>query len=432
MENQCKILSKKIECFYPDFFLCFSTALSTAEKLGITRIFAVFNRCHSAYYYYDSDSKIKRNKEVQSSMKFIALKQNLLEAINIVQRAVMTKATLPILEGIYIEAGEKVKLVGNCFDLGIECCIDADIKEKGSVVVEARMFGEIIRKLPDAPVYIEVLDGFKVRIECLSSYFEIRGMDGESYPLPPDYESDVTVSLPQSVLKELIRQTIFAVGTDENRKIMTGVLMEAHQGELRMAALDGFRMAVCSALIKEDANFKVVIPGKNMQEILRVLETSDDDVKVSLAGSLTIFALKNCRIVSKILEGEFMNYQSYIPTQFETVITVNTRELEESMERASLITIEDKRYPVRINISEEKMVISSTTEKGLSKEEVNIENSGNTMQIGFNPRYFLDALKVINDEKIKISFTSPVGPCIITPIEHERFLFLILPVRLKN
>ncbi|HOQ75251.1 MAG TPA: DNA polymerase III subunit beta [Thermoclostridium sp.] len=365
-------------------------------------------------------------------MKIIVLKQNLMEAINIVQRAVMTKATLPILEGIYIEADEKVKLIGNCFDLGIECCVDADIQRKGSIVIEARIFGEIVRRLPDAPVYIEVLDGFKVRIECLNSYFEIRGMDGESYPMPPEYESEISLSLPQSQLRELIRQTIFAVGTDENRKIMTGVLVEARQGELKMAALDGFRMAVCSSLIKEDVNFKVVIPGRNMQEILRVLETSEENVTISLAGSLTSFALENCRIVSKVLEGEFMNYQSYIPTQFETVINVNTRELEESMERASLITSDDKRYPVRINLDDDKMVISSTTERGMSKEEINIENSGNAMQIGFNPRYFLDALKVINDENIKVSFTSPVGPCIITPVEHERFLFLILPVRLKN
>jgi len=365
-------------------------------------------------------------------MKIIVLKQNLMEAINVVQKAVMTKATLPILEGIYIEAGEKVKLIGNCFDLGIEYTLDADVHRQGSVVIEARMFGEIIRKLPDAPVYIEVLEGFKVRIECLNSYFEIRGMDGDTYPMPPVYDSEFTLSLPQAVLKELIRQTIFAVGNDENRKIMTGVLMEAVQGELKMAALDGFRMAVCSSVIKEDVNFKVVIPGKNMQEILRVLETSEDAVTISMAGSLVSFDLKNCRIVSKVLEGEFMNYSSYIPAQFETVINVNTRELEESMERASLITSEDKRYPVRINLSYDKMVISSTTEKGLSKEEIQIENSGNTMQIGFNPRYFLDALKVINDEKIKISFTSPVGPCIITPIEHDRFLFLILPVRLKS
>jgi len=365
-------------------------------------------------------------------MKFIVLKQNLMEAINVVQKAVMAKATLPILEGIYIEAGDKVKLIGNCFDLGIEYTLDADVQKEGSVVIEARMFGEIIRKLPDAPVYIEVLEGYKVRIECLNSYFEIRGMDGDSYPMPPESSSEFTLSLPQSVLKEMIRQTIFAVGNDENRKIMTGVLLEAVQGELKMAALDGFRMAVCSSIIKEDVNFKVVIPGKNMQEILRVLETSEDAVTISMDGNLVSFELKNCRIVSKVLEGEFMNYNSYIPTQFETVITVNTRELEESMERASLITSEDKRYPVRINLSYDKMVISSTTEKGLSKEEIQIENSGNTMQIGFNPRYFLDALKVINDQKIKISFTSPVGPCVITPIEHDRFLFLILPVRLKS
>lgn len=365
-------------------------------------------------------------------MKIIVLKQNLMDAINVVQKAVMTKATLPILEGIYIEASDKVKLVGNCYDLGIEYTLDADIQRQGSIVIEARMFGEIIRKLPDAPVLIEVLDGYKVRIECLNSYFEIRGMDADTYPMPPVYDSEISLNLTQSMLKELIRQTIFAVGNDENRKIMTGVLIEANQGELKMAALDGFRMAVCSSLINEDVNFKVVVPGKNMQEILRVLEASEENVTVSIAGSMVSFDLKNCRIVSKILEGDFMNYRSYIPTQFETIITVNTRELEESMERASLITSEDKRYPVRINLSEDKMVISSTTERGLSKEEVQIENTGNTMQIGFNPRYFLDALKVINDEKIKISFTSPVGPCIITPIDHDRFLFLILPVRLKS
>ena len=365
-------------------------------------------------------------------MKIMILKQNLMEAITIVQKAVMAKATMPVLEGIYIEAGDSVKLVGNCFDLGIEYTVDADIQEKGSIVIEARMFGEIIRRLPDAPISIESLEGSRVRIECLNSYFEIRGMDGDSYPLPPEYQDNTSFTLQQATLKELIRQTIFAVGNDENRKIMTGALLESNNGEIRIAALDGFRMAVSNSVIKEDISFKVVIPGKNMHEILRVLETSEEGISVSLSGSLVSFNFKNCRIVSKVLEGEFMNYKSYIPSQFETIITVKTKDLEESLERASLITSDDKRYPVRFNIGENKLIISSTAEVGLSKEEIMIKNNGNNMQIGFNPRYFLDALKVINDEEIKISYTSSVGPCIISPLEHDKYLFLILPVRIKS
>lgn len=365
-------------------------------------------------------------------MKAIILKQNLMEAINVVQKAVIAKATLPILEGIYLEAGEKLKLIGNCFDLGIEYTVEADIKEQGSIVIHARMLGEIIRRLPDAPVSIEVFDGSKVRIECLNSYFEIRGMESETYPLPPSSENEVSFNMSQASLRDLIRQTIFAVGTDENRKIMTGALLEAENGEIKIVALDGFRMAVAHSVIKEDVKFKVVIPGKNMNEILRVLETADEPITVSLSGNLVSFEFNGCRIVSNVLDGEFMNYKSYIPSQFETVIKVNTKELIDSLERASLITSDDKRYPVRFTIGDDNLVISSTAEKGLSKEQIKIENEGSALQIGFNPRYFIDALKVISDENIKVSFTSSIGPCIITAIDQDRYLYLVLPVRIKN
>jgi len=365
-------------------------------------------------------------------MKVIVLKQVLLDAINIVQRAIMAKATLPILEGIYIEADEKLKLIGNNHDLAIEYNLDADIMEKGSIVINARIFGDIIRKLPDAPVSIEVVDNSKVKIECLNSYFEIKGMDSSSYPLPPEYKNEISFSISQASMKELIKQTIFAVGTDENRKIMTGALIEAENGEIRIVALDGFRMAVSNSLIKEDVSFKVVVPGKNMNEILRILETSDEDLTVSLSGNLISFEFKECRISSNVLDGEFMNYKSYIPSKFETVIKVNTKDLIDSLERASLITSDDKRYPVKFTINDDDMLISSTADVGISKEQIKIENEGSPLHIGFNPRYFIDALKVINDENIKISFTSSVGPCIITALDHERYLFLILPVRIRN
>lgn len=365
-------------------------------------------------------------------MKVIILKQNLLEAINIVQKAIMAKATLPVLEGIFIEADEKLNLVGNNYDLAIEYNLEADIMEKGSVVINSRMFGDIIRKLPDAPVSIEVYDNNLVKIECLNSYFEIKGMESSSYPLPPIYQDDVTFKISQASLKELIRQTIFAVGSDENRKIMTGSLLEMENGEIRIVALDGYRMAVSNSIVKEDINFKVVIPGKNMNEILRILEIRDDDLTVSLSENIISFIFDECRISSNVLDGEFMNYRSYIPTKFETIINVKTKDFIDSLERASLITSDDKRYPVKFSINEEDMIISSTADVGLSKEQIKIVNNGAALQIGFNPRYFIDALKVISDENIKISFTSSIGPCIITAIDNDKYLYLILPVRIRN
>lgn len=366
-------------------------------------------------------------------MKLIVPKQNLLEAINVVQRAIMPKATQPVLEGIYLEAGDLLKLIGNNFDFAVEYNLEADIKEKGSIVVNAKIFGEIIRKLPDAPVYIEVTNNYRVKIECLTTYFEIVGLDAESYPMPPIYEKEeLSFTISQTALKDIIKQTIFAVGSDENRKIMTGVLIEVENSEVTIAALDGFRMAVSNTLIKEDVNFSVVVPGKNMSEVMKILDANDDSVTVSLSGNIISFILKECRISSNVLDGDFMNYRSYIPSQFETIITVNTRDLIDSIERASLITSEDKRFPVKFTINDDTVVISSTTDIGISKEEISISNDGAPLVIGFNPRYFIDALRVIDEEKIRISFTSPVGPCIITSEENDRYTYLILPVRMKN
>ncbi|NLM73471.1 MAG: DNA polymerase III subunit beta [Clostridiaceae bacterium] len=365
-------------------------------------------------------------------MKVIVLKQTLLDAINIVQKAVMPKATTPILEGIYIEAGEKLTLIGNSFDLGIQYTVDADILEKGSVVINGRIIGDIIRSLPEAPVSIEVFDDSKVRIECINSYFEIRGIDGSNYPLIPESSNNIKITMAQATLKDLIRKTIFSVGNDENRKIMTGSLIQVDNGIMKMVALDGFRMAVCHAVIKDDAEFKVIIPGKNMNEILRILDSSEDPVTISLSGNTVSFDLKNCRIVSNVLDGEFMNYKSYIPTQFETVIEINTKDFIEGLERASLISTDEKRYPVRLQIGDDNLVVSSATDIGVSKDTLKIENKGSDMVIGFNPRYLIDALKTISDEKVKVSFSSSIGPCIITAVDHDRYLYLVLPVRLAK
>ncbi len=363
-------------------------------------------------------------------MKVLIQKQQLMDAINMVQKAVMVKSNLPVLEGIYIEAGEQLRLVGNCFELGIATTVDADIRETGTIVINARMFGEIVRRMPDSIISIEAKD-MKIRIECMSTLFEIKGMDPETYPLPPSYQEDTVLTISQGVLRDMIRQTLFAVSQDENRRIMTGILLDAQNRGLSLVALDGFRMAVSRNLIQDDAAMRMVIPGKNMSEIHKVLESGDEEVRVVKTGAMVAFEMKNCRIVSKTIDGEFMNYQGYIPTQYETVLAVNRRDLEDSLERASLITSDDKRYPVRMSIVGDEMTVFSTAEMGSSKENIACRNDGGDLQIGFNPKFLIDSLKVIPDETIRISFNSQIGPAVITPIEGDRYLFLVLPVRIK-
>lgn len=364
-------------------------------------------------------------------MKFTCSKHDLIEATNTVQKAVMAKATLPILEGIYIEANEDVKLVGNCFDLGIECTVQANVTETGCIVLNSRMFGDIVRRLPDSEVFIQVKDNYIVIIECDNAYFEIKGFSADGYPMLPEVEEDKKISISQSAFRELIRKTIYAISTDENRKILTGSLLEAINGDFNIVSLDGFRLAVAKTIIKEEVNFKAVIPGKNLSEIHKILEPSEEAVKITLSKNQALFEIDNCKIISKLMDGEYMNYRSFIPEQFETVIEVNVKSLTESIERASLITNDDKRYPVKFVIDDDRMMITSSAEIGISKEEIEIKTNGNNMKIGFNPRYLLDSLKVIEDEKVVISFSSSIGPSVIKPVEGEKFVFMVLPVRMN-
>lgn len=365
-------------------------------------------------------------------MKVLVQKQQLLEAINIVQKAVLQKATVPELEGIYVEAGAQLRLVGNSFELGMDCIVDADIQETGKVVVHSRVFGDIIRKLPDSIIEIVSDQNRSIRISCMSSVFEIKGMDADAYPLPPVHDEEMSVTIGQGALREMIRQTIFAVGTDDNRKVMTGILFEMRDGELSLVSLDGFRMAISKCAIKQDFTGKVIIPGRNMNEILKVLGNTDEEVRIVISGALVTFDLKNTKIVSKTIEGEFMNYRNYVPAQYETVLTVKAKELEECLERASLMTADDKRYPVKFTIRGDEVTISTNAELGFSKETMTAANEGGDMTIGFNPKFMIDCLKVIPDATVRFSLSSQVGPSTITPMEGDKYLFLILPVRIKG
>lgn len=364
-------------------------------------------------------------------MKMICSQENLLEGINIVQKAVSTKTTLPILEGILLEAGEKLKMTGNDLEIGIECYVEADVREKGSIVLNAKMFGDIIRRLPESEVLMEVKENNSVVIECESSLFEIKGVPAEGFPALPAVEKQNGIQISQKIIKDMVKQTIFAVSADENRPILTGSLFEYKGGRLTIVSIDGYRLALRSItpdMAVEDRSF--VIPGKTLNEISKIIQPVDEPLTLYAAGNQILFDMGNCIMVSRLLEGEYLNYLGIIPKEYETVVTVNSKELLACFERASLvITNEERRYPVRLDISDDMIVITSNTDIGNAREEIRMEMEGKKMEISFNPRYFIEALRVIDNENVKIYFTSGIGPCTVKPVQDDSFAYMILPIR---
>lgn len=364
-------------------------------------------------------------------MKIICSQQNLLEGINIVQKAVSTKTTLPILEGILLEADEKLKMTGNDLEIGIECYVEADVRKKGSIVLNSKMFGDILRRLPDSEVFMEVKENNSVVIECENSLFEIKGISSEGFPALPSIEKKNGIQISQKIIKEMIKQTIFAVSTDENRPILTGSLFEYKNGKLTIVSIDGYRLALRSItpdIAVEDKSF--VIPGKTLNEISKIIQPVDEPLNIYAAGNQILFDAGNCIMVSRLLEGEYLNYMGTIPKDYGTVITVNTKELLACFERASLvITNEERRYPVKLDISDDMVVITSNTDVGNAREEIRIEMEGKKIEISFNPRYFIEALRVIDNETVKIHFTTGIGACTIKPVQDDSFSYMILPIR---
>jgi len=376
---------------------------------------------------------IYKNNSGGLEMRVVCSKDNLMEGINITQKAVSSKTTLPILEGILLEASDKFKLTGNDLEIGIECIVESDIQRTGSIVLNSRMFGDIVRRLPESEVLIEVKDNNLVIIECENSHFELKGINASGFPVIPEINKNNTFTISQKLLKDMIKQTLFAVSTDENRPILNGSLIECKDNTLSFVSIDGYRMALRSAASdNENQDFSVVVPGKTLNEIGKILQPVDDEITIYNSENQITFDMGNCRVVSRLIEGEYLNYRNLIPKDFETKIKVRTKELLSSVERASLITMDEKRYSVKFSIDDEKIIISLNTDMGAVREEIRIDMTGSKMNISFNPRYFIDALKVIDDEEIEVKFTSNVGPCILAPVDGDSYTYMILPVRTRD
>ena len=370
-------------------------------------------------------------------MKFVCEKEKILKGINSVINGVSSKTTMPILEGILIQTNDnEVKLTSYDLEIGIEYILDANILDQGNTVVNAVMFSEIIRKLPNAEIQIRINENNLLEIECESSLYKLATMNPEEFPELPKINIDNSVKLEQTTLKNMIRKTIFAVSTEENRPIFTGSLFEVIDHKLNIVAVDGYRLAIKSKEIEETNNFNCVIPGKTLNEVNKIISDSFDMITVGIAKNQALFEMENCKIVTRLLDGEFLKYSNTIPQNWETRIKANKNNIQNCFERILLISSssieKEKKYPVKVNIEVGKVTISCSNQTGDAKEEIFVETEGKELEIGFNPRFFLDALKAIDDEEVYIEFGTNRSPCIIRPIEAGDYVYMILPIKMKD
>ena len=371
-------------------------------------------------------------------MKIVCYKENILKAINSVVKGVASKTTMPILEGILIQTNDKeIKLTTYDLEIGIEYVMECEVEEQGSTVVNAIMFSEIIRKLPDTEIHITLNDKNLLEIECEGSLYKLATMNPEEFPELPKIEVENSIEIDQTLLKNMIRKTIFAVSNEESRPIFTGCLFEIENNKLTVVAVDGFRLALRSIFLnKQSNNFKAVIPGKTLNEVNKILLDSFEPVKIGVSKNQALFEMDNCKIVTRILDGEFLNYKNVIPSNWETRIKVNKNNIQNSFERISLIsssTVEkEKKYPVKVQVDIGKVTISCTNQTGDAKEELYVSTEGKNLEAGFNPKYFLDSLKAIDDEEVYVEFGSSISPCLIKSTENNDYTYMILPIRLKE
>ena len=371
-------------------------------------------------------------------MKFVCEKDNILKAINSVTKAVAVRTTMPILEGILIQTNDnEVKFTTYDLELGIEYIINCNVQEQGSTVVNSIMFSEIIRKLPDSDIKITLNENNLLVIECEGSLYKLATMNPEEFPELPKINIENSLEIEQNSLKEMIRKTIFAVSTEENRPIFTGCLFEIKNNRLNVVAVDGFRLAWKTKMLQQQVNdFSAVIPGRSLNEINKIILDSFDTIKIGVAKNQALFEMENCKIVTRLLDGEFLNYSSVIPSTWETRIRVDKNSIQDCFERVSLISSssieKEKKYPVKVTIDIGKVTISCTNQTGDAKEEMYVTTEGQNLEAGFNPKYFLDALRAIDDQEIFVNFGTSISPCIIKPVEEGDYTYMILPIRMKE
>ena len=363
-------------------------------------------------------------------MKLVCSKSNLLKSVNIVLKAIPGKTTMPILECILIDAStNNIKFTANDMELGIETIVDGTILEKGIVAIDAKIFSDIIRKLPDNDVTIETDENLTTTITCEKAKFSISGQSGEEFSYLPYVERDNHIVVSQFTLKEVIRQTIFSIAANENNKMMTGELFEVKGDMLRVVSLDGHRISIRKIELKEEySDIKVVVPGKTLIEISKILSgETEDEVSIFFTKNHIVFEFDDTVVVSRLIEGEYFRIDQMLSSDYETKIQVNKKELLDCIDRATLLVKESDKKPIILSITDDNIELKIQSQIGSMDEEIDINKEGKDIMIGFNPRFLIDALRVIDDETVDIYLMNPKAPCFIRD-EQQSYIYLILPV----
>ena len=368
-------------------------------------------------------------------MQFTVNVQDLLEGLNTVTRALAARPAKPVLEGVLIEAGEdKITLTCSDGSLTIETCIYADIREEGRTVLPGKLFTELARKLPGGEVTVKVGDNHAASIRCMSFKSNLAGMNPMEYPEMASVDAGSLVKIPQKQLKEMISRVVFAIATDESRQILTGCLLEVSREEARLVALDGFRLAIQKVvqpfeLPEGTETLKAVVPGRVLNELSKILADEDEFCSMLIDKTRMQANFGSTRLSTVLLAGEYIDYRRILPLSFKTVVKADRVGVQNAIDRASLMAREGKNNLIRMSMNGSTLSITSNAELGDVLEELDAQLSGDPIEIAFNAKYITDVIRNITDDELCMHFNSNVSPCVVSPIDGEQYLYLILPVR---
>ena len=368
-------------------------------------------------------------------MRFTCEKSTLVSGLNIASRAVAQKSSLSVIEGILCKAGLGLSLTGYNMETAITYDIPAEISDPGECILPAKLFGDIIRRLPEGPVTVVVDENFKVSIRAGFASFTIAAESADDYPELPDVAEGRGVKIPQKELKNLISGTIFAVSENQSRPIHTGVRFEVENDAISCIAVDGFRLARRTFHPKEstERTMAFVVPAPALKEVEKILTDSDDNAEFTLGAKHILFQIGGATLVCRLLEGDFLDWKRVVPTNCPVKLVAHVSDLASSIERGGLIVSEKFKSPVRCVFSHQVLLLRTNTTIGAAEDQCAIAGDGKELEIGFNVRYLADALRVVPSEEVTLALTNGLSPIVLTPVdEKEDFAYMVLPVRLKN
>lgn len=368
-------------------------------------------------------------------MRFSCEKALLQNAVSITGRAVAQKSSIPALEGLLLRAGNELTVSGYNMSTGIRTKISAAVAEEGDIVLNARLFGDIIRRMPDDTVTISADERLTVHLSCGDADFDISGLSAADYPDLPEVEDEYSISLPRKTLRSMIEETSFAVSTNESRPVHTGALFEINEKGLTMVAVDGFRLAVRREPLESISGgaFSFVAPGAALNEVKSICGDVEETASLTLGKRHILFEAGDTELICRRLEGEFLDYKNAIPRTNPISVTADTKSLIESIDRVSVVISDKLKSPVRCVFEHDKVLLSAKTGNGEAKDVCRLSGDGGGLEIGFNNRYLMEALRYAPADTVKIELNTGVSPAIIVPSDgKDHFLYMVLPVRLKS